>query len=338
MCGKESMEMWDVYTKDRVKTGRLHRRGEKMAPGDFHLVTGVCIFNKKGEVLLQQRQPFKYGYPNMWDISACGSALAGESSSMAAERELAEEIGLQLDLSEELPFFSVYRVDAFCDFYFLQREVDTEALTLQEEEVRQVRWVSVKEMLQMQEDGVMVSRWFLPQMEEIQRIVRSRLGWDEEIIIKNAERKNLNGWMNFVEIVRWNFPGLETEELLEKYRETVEKNIDRGTAVCALAGRMVVGVLLFSVKHNRLNFLAVHPEFRRRGIGAGLVRLAFERLDLTKDIVVDTFCEEDEKGAAPRAFYQKLGFSAGEIKTIQMGGKEHPVQSFIKLPDCTCER
>ncbi len=301
-----------------------------MAPGDFHLVTGICIFNEKGEVLLQQRQPFKYGYPNMWDISACGSALAGESSSMAAERELAEEIGLQLDLSGELPFFSVYREDAFCDFYFLQREVDIAGLSLQEEEVRQVRWVSVEDMLQMQEDGVMVPRWFLPEMKEIQRIIKNRPGQEEEIAIQYASRKNLNGWMNFVEVVRWNFPGLETEELLEEYRETVERNMDRGTAVCALAGHMVVGVLLFSVKHNRLNFLAVHPELRRRGIGADMVRLAFEKLDMTKDIIVETFREEDEKGAAPRAFYQKLGFSAGELKTIQLGGREHPVQIFIK--------
>ncbi len=330
MSEKENVEMWDVYTKERIKTGRLHRRGEEMEPGDFHLVVGICIFNEKGEVLLQQRQPFKQGYPNMWDISACGSALAGESSSMAAERELAEEIGLRLDLSEEMPFFSVYRQDSFCDFYFLQLEVDTESLSLQEEEVKQVQWVSAEDMLQMQEDGVMVSRWFLKEMKEIQRIIKRRPRQEEEITVGYANQGNLNGWMNFVEVVRWNFPGLETEELLKEYRETVKKNMERGTAVCALAGRMVVGILLFSVKSNRLNCLAVHPEFRRRGIGTGMVCLAFEKMDLTKDIVVETFREEESKGTAPRAFYQKLGFSAGELKTLQMGGKEHPVQTFVR--------
>ncbi len=30
MSEKENVEMWDVYTKERIKTGRLHRRGEEI--------------------------------------------------------------------------------------------------------------------------------------------------------------------------------------------------------------------------------------------------------------------------------------------------------------------
>lgn len=32
------MELWDLYTKDRVPTGQTHVRGEKLPDDLFHLV------------------------------------------------------------------------------------------------------------------------------------------------------------------------------------------------------------------------------------------------------------------------------------------------------------
>lgn len=80
------------------KTNRTWVRGETFQPGDLHLVIHVWIFNSNGDMLIQQRQPFKEGWPNMWDLSVGGSAIAGDTSQIAAQRELYEEIGLQLDL------------------------------------------------------------------------------------------------------------------------------------------------------------------------------------------------------------------------------------------------
>lgn len=62
-----------------------------MIKGTYHLVVHVCVFNQKGEMLIQQRQPFKQGWPNLWDVTMGGSALAGETSQQAAMRELKEE-------------------------------------------------------------------------------------------------------------------------------------------------------------------------------------------------------------------------------------------------------
>jgi hypothetical protein len=39
------MEIWDLYTKDRVRTGRQIRRGEPVPAGFFHLVVHICLFN-----------------------------------------------------------------------------------------------------------------------------------------------------------------------------------------------------------------------------------------------------------------------------------------------------
>lgn len=82
------MELWDIYNRDKTKTNKTMVRGEKFEKGACHLVVHACIFNSKDEMLIQQRQPFKSGWPNMWDITVGGSALSGESSQTAIEREL----------------------------------------------------------------------------------------------------------------------------------------------------------------------------------------------------------------------------------------------------------
>ena len=160
-------ELWDLYTKDREKTGKLHRRGDEMKDGEYHLVIHVCIFNSKNQLLIQQRQPFKEGWPNMWDVTVGGSALQGENSFRAAERELFEEIGLKLDLSDTRPNFTINFPQGFDDYYILEHEVDLTALRLQEEEVQAVRWVSKEEVLRMQEEGAMIPYWFLDKLFEI---------------------------------------------------------------------------------------------------------------------------------------------------------------------------
>lgn len=53
------MEEWDLLNADRELTGKTHIRGEKLAPGELHLVVHVCIFNEKGQLLIQKRQKIK---------------------------------------------------------------------------------------------------------------------------------------------------------------------------------------------------------------------------------------------------------------------------------------
>lgn len=324
MADNAEKELWDIYTKDREKTGRLHRRGEKMKAGEYHMVVHVCIFNSKNQLLIQQRQPFKKGWSNMWDITVGGSALHGESSSQAAEREVFEEIGLELDLSKTRPDFTINFEDGFDDYYLLDQEVDLTKLHLQEEEVQAVRWADQEEVLRMQEQGVMIPYWFLDRLFEV-RGYDAHGRQNRDIRIEFASPHRLASWMSLVEIVRDNFPGLETQELLDDYRETVIKNMERQSAICALHGNIVVGILLFSVKHNMLSCMAVHPEYRRRGIARKMVELMLTKLDRTKDITVTTFREGDPKGVAPRALYQTLGFLPAEL-CIEQG---YPSQMFV---------
>ncbi len=169
------MERWDIYTSDRVRTGRTMLRGGKLSPGDYHLMIHVCIFSSSGNMLIQQRQPFKKGWPNLWDFSAGGCALAGENSRKAAERETLEEIGLKLDLRGISPHMTLYLDHAMNDIYLLERDVDIRTLRLQYEEVRQVRWASQEEICSMVDNET-----FIPYHKNLIRTLfegRKGYGW-----------------------------------------------------------------------------------------------------------------------------------------------------------------
>lgn len=147
--------------------------------------------------------------------------------------------------------------------------------------------------------------------------------------ITYAKPEQLDSWMQLIEVVRSNFPGLSSEQELADYRNTVIKNIERGSAICALEGETVVGFLLFSKKYNMLCHMAVHPDYRRRGIASGLIEEMLKNLDRSRDITVMTFREEDEKGTAPRALYRSFGFEPGEL----CYDMDYPEQMFVLRAD-----
>ena len=66
------MEILDIYDSNRMPTGRTFVRGTK-PEGGYYLVAQVIVFNTKGQMLIQQRQAHKLGWPNRWDVSAGGS-------------------------------------------------------------------------------------------------------------------------------------------------------------------------------------------------------------------------------------------------------------------------
>ena len=147
------MELWDLYDKHRVKNGKTMVRGSAFEPECYHMVVHACIFNTRGEMLIQQRQPFKAGWPNLWDITVGGSATKGDSSQTAMERELFEEIGLKLNLQEMRPHLTINFDYGFDDIYIIEKDVDINSLVLQPEEVQCVKWATKEDILDMIQNG-----------------------------------------------------------------------------------------------------------------------------------------------------------------------------------------
>ncbi len=145
------MEMYDLYTADRERTGKTMERWEQAPEGYYRLVVHICIFSSDGRMLIQQRQPFKRGWANMWDISAGGSAIAGETSRQAAERELREELGIKLELPR--PSLTIHWEKGFDEYFIETLDVDPASLQLQPEEVQAARWATKEEILALISEG-----------------------------------------------------------------------------------------------------------------------------------------------------------------------------------------
>lgn len=147
------MELWDLYNSDREKTDKYMVRGDVLPIGYYRLVVHACVFNSEGQMLIQQRQPFKSGWSNLWDVTCGGSAIIGETSQMAVHRELLEELGIDYDFSDTRAKFTVNFDDGFDDFYIITKDVDISDLKLQYEEVKAVRWASCSDICNMIDSG-----------------------------------------------------------------------------------------------------------------------------------------------------------------------------------------
>ena len=158
------MELWDIYDENRNRTGKTVVRGESWGNEKYHLIIHVAIFDGKGRMLIQKRAKDKGAWADLWDISCGGSAVAGEDSRAAAEREVMEELGLKIDLSNVRPHFTINYERGFDDFYTVFRDVDINDLTLQTEEVSEAKWATIDEVRELFAEGRFVP-YFQPIVE-----------------------------------------------------------------------------------------------------------------------------------------------------------------------------
>ncbi|MBQ9112399.1 MAG: NUDIX domain-containing protein [Clostridia bacterium] len=167
------MELWDIYDENRNLKPCTMVRGEPIKDGDYHLTVHICVFNSRAEMLIQKRQPFKDGFPGMWDVTVGGSAVHGDNGRQAAERELFEEVGIRHDFSGVQPHLTINTPHGFNDIFIIEKDVDADSLSLQYEEVERVMWATEEQILSMIEDGT-----FIPYIPEfIMLIFRMRGGY-----------------------------------------------------------------------------------------------------------------------------------------------------------------
>ena len=154
------MELWDAYDADFKKIeGVTLVRGEEASFSDdiFHLVCDILVRHIDGTYLLMQRDPRK-SYGGMWEASACGSALQGETPTDAAQRELLEETGIvATDLIEVGRVVDKSKHSVYVEFLCVT-DWDKNKIQLQEGETVNYRWVSAGELLSMEKEELVTYR------------------------------------------------------------------------------------------------------------------------------------------------------------------------------------
>ena len=146
-------EKMDLYDIDRTFQNKTILRKDTIV-GDLCRVTiHICLFNKNGEMLIQQRSSTKKNLPNVWDITLGGGVLAGENSREAAHRELFEELGIDFDFSNTRPHFTFNFKNGFDDYYVIVKDIDLADVKFSDGEVQAVKWAKEKDILKMIKRG-----------------------------------------------------------------------------------------------------------------------------------------------------------------------------------------
>lgn len=160
-------ELWDIYDKNRIKSGKIVERGRKMRQDEYHIVVHVWIKNSKNEFLISKRTPNK-SYPNMWECTG-GSAIVGEDSYDAAIREAKEEMGVDLSKCNGRMILSYtrqhYDFPDFCDVWLFYSDLSIEDVTYQEGETCDATWANENTINKMIEDREFIGKDVFPYID-----------------------------------------------------------------------------------------------------------------------------------------------------------------------------
>jgi 8-oxo-dGTP pyrophosphatase MutT (NUDIX family) len=154
------MELWDIYDKNKQRTGRTMVRNDfTLADDEYHLTVLGVIATKDGRFLITKRVMTKAWAPGWWEVSG-GAAMAGEDSSVAVKREIKEETGLDVSGAEGGYLFTYHRENPgegdnyFVDVYRYVMDIDEKNIRLQEAETDGWRLATAEEIAELGKEGI----------------------------------------------------------------------------------------------------------------------------------------------------------------------------------------
>lgn len=141
------MEIVDKFNNKRQPLNKTTERYEKI-DGEYKLTMHIWIQNDKGEFLIQKRSPLKKVFPNYWSITG-GGVDSGETTLDTVYRECKEELGINVKEENLELVLSFKRNFDFVDIYLLKQNIELNQIIMQEEEVSDVKWVTINEIKNM---------------------------------------------------------------------------------------------------------------------------------------------------------------------------------------------
>ena len=150
------MELLDVLDEDGHVIG-VEDRSVVHEKALWHIHVGAWIMNEKGELLFQKRSASKKLNPNKWTRTG-GHVDSGETPIVGIQREVEEEIGVKIP-QDKFKLISIEKKKAnecnhhFTYNYFAYVDYKIEEYTMQEEEVSDLRYISIEEMEELKEQN-----------------------------------------------------------------------------------------------------------------------------------------------------------------------------------------
>lgn len=136
-------------------------------------------------------------------------------------------------------------------------------------------------------------------------------------------QEDIPAWMEFVSLVIDGFPGYDEEQ----HRRQLVACVEEKQALFMRDGAAMIGAAAFSRQDGRIDFLGIHPQYRRYGTGRKLLDFMLEHVFAAdrEEISITTFRQGDQADTGQREEYRKLGFGEAEF-LVEFG---YPTQRMV---------
>ena len=126
----------------------------------IHRVTHIVVLNPKGEIMVQTRSLSKEYCPGYLDAVIGGVVGDMEDVKLSAEREISEEIGLEIDkIKDKLNFVIKYFFNEdickcwiYCYYLQLNKE-EVNSINFKDKEINSIKWFPKNELIKMFSDS-----------------------------------------------------------------------------------------------------------------------------------------------------------------------------------------
>ncbi|HJA64700.1 AraC family transcriptional regulator [Lachnoclostridium sp. An169] len=139
--------------------------------------------------------------------------------------------------------------------------------------------------------------------------------------IRLADPADIPAWMELVRMVVDGYPHFHEEE----YLPVLKKYISQAQALILETGGTAIGVMLFSRTGGSIDFMGIHPQYRRQKIQELFLERLIRDFLPRCDISTTTYRRNDRADNGYRRELLELGFAERELLT-EFG---YPTQRFI---------
>lgn len=139
--------------------------------------------------------------------------------------------------------------------------------------------------------------------------------------IRFAVMADIPSWMKLLRLVVDGYPVLDEADYLYKLKIFIKNK----QALVLKDGDLLIGAMAFSVPPCSIEYMGIHPQYRKSGIQRIFLEGLLEVYYPEQDIYITTYREGDKADTGYRKELQKLGFAEREL-LVEFG---YPTQRFV---------
>ena len=139
-----------------------------------------------------------------------------------------------------------------------------------------------------------------------------------------AEKADISAWMDLMRLVIDGYPVMDEADYLSKLITAINEK----RALVLKDNGVLIGAMLFSYQSGCIDFLGVHPQYRKQGIQKLFLDALMEIYLPGQEISMTTYREGDKADTGHRDILKQLGFAEREL-LVEFG---YPTQRFVLSP------